>query len=441
MRLAPRRAGAVVAAVTLVALGGSTMASAAVPGADDGRWYYEATSMAEIHQRTTGEGITVALVDGRVNSDVSELAGADIHPHEPSYCAETTGGDPYPGTSTEPDARHATSMATLLVGRDAGLDGQPGIPGVAPGITLNTYASYLEGLPCETPRGDGDLSDDTVRDAITDGADIIVVPGTQYMSATVVAEAQRAGVIVVGAAGNDGGAITGMPAVFNGVVATGTLTPDQTLDPGSTSGDRLGVVAPGSRFRALTPTWDGYETASGSSNAAAYTAGVLALLWSLYPEATDGQILQALVRTTDGEVKDTWTHDPAWGYGVVNARVLMTVDPTTFPDVNPFVDDDPNADPTADEILGTAETTAPATDDETGGTPDLAGAPGDASGTGATPPATTGPGIGVVLGAAAGVVALGAVVALVLARRRREQAVAVSDQHDAPPTDTRGNHG
>lgn len=441
MRLAPRRAGAVVAAVTLVALGGSTPASAAVPGVDDGRWYYEATSMAEIHQRTTGEGITVALVDGRVNTEVADLVGADIRPHEPSYCADAAGGDPYPGTSTGPDAGHATSMATVLVGRDAGLDGQPGIPGIAPGITLRTYASNLDGLPCHTPRGDQISSDDTVRDAIADGADIIFVPGTQEMSQEVVAAAQRAGVIVVGAAGNDGGVLTGMPAVFNGVVSTGTLTPDQTLDPGSVEGPRLSVVAPGTGFRALAPTWDSYGTTTGSSNAAAYTAGVLALLWSLYPDATDGQILQALIRTTDGEVKDTWTHDPAWGYGVVNARVLMTVDPTTLPDVNPFIVDDPNVVPTAAEILGTAEATAPATDDRPSATAAPGDVDGDASGTGPTEAATTGPGIGVVLGAAAGVVVVGVAVATVLARRRRHPAVAASDHHDAPPTDTRGNHG
>ncbi|MBD3779961.1 MAG: S8 family serine peptidase [Micrococcales bacterium] len=441
MRLAPRRAGAVVAAVALVALGGSTTASAAVPGADDGRWYYEATSMAEIHQRTTGEGITVALVDGPVNVDVSDLAGADIRPHEPSYCAETPGGEPYPATSATPDARHATSMATVLVGSDAGLDGQPGIPGIAPGITLRTYASNFDSLPCKSPPGGSWLADDPIRDAVAEGADIIFVPGTQDMSASVIAEAQRAGVIVIGAAGNDGTFVWGMPAALNGVVATGTLTADQTLDPGSPDGERLGVVAPGAQFRSLAPTWDSYGMSTGSSNSAAYTAGALALLWSLYPDATDGQILQALVRTTDGEVKDTWTHDPDWGYGVVNARVLMTVDPTTFPDVNPFVDDDPNAMPTAAEILGQADPTSPTTGDEPSATADPRDVPGDASGTRPVAPDTTAPGVGAILGAAAGVVALGAVVTLVLARRRRDPAVAVSDHHDAPPTDTRGNHG
>lgn len=422
-----------VAATTVVAAGGSALA--AVAGADDGRWYYEATGMADIHQSTTGDGITVAVLDGRVNSAVADLTGADVQPHEPSYCAAETGGQPYPATSTDADAQHATSIATMLVGTDAGLSGQPGIPGIAPGVTLRTYAVYVEGQPCETPAGQEDLADDAVRDALGDGADIILVPGTQQMSADVVAEAQRAGAIVVGSAGNDGTIVTGFPATLNGVVATGTITSDMTLDEGSVYGPRLGVVAPGAHIRALSPTWDSYGTTTGSSNAAAYTAGALALLWSLHPDATDGQILQALVRTTDGEVKDAWQHDPNWGYGIVNTRVLLTVDPTTFPDENPFVSDEPDLLPTVEQILGTS--------DDAG-----AGAEGEPADSATEEPAVapeqddpaSGSALPLILGAAALLVgAIGAVAFALLQRRRRTSHEI--DQHEAPPTYARGNHG
>lgn len=391
-------------------------AGAAVPGADDGRWYYEATGMADIHQSATGEGITVAVLDGRVNTAVADLAGADVQPHEPSYCAAETGAQPYPATSTGADAQHATSIATMLVGADAGLSGQPGIPGIAPGITLRTYAVHVEGQPCATPAGQEDLADDAVRDALADGADIILVPGTQQMSAGVVAEAERAGVILVGSAGNDGTIVTGFPATLNGVVATGTITSDMTLDDGSVYGPRLGVVAPGARIRALSPTWDSYGTTTGSSNAAAYTAGALALLWSLHPDATDGQVLQALVRTTDGEVKDTWQHDPNWGYGIVNTRVLLTVDPTTFPDENPFVSDEPDLLPTVGQILGTTEDADAGAEDE----------PSDTAGEHpATFPEQDDPGSGsaapLILGTGALVVAIGAVAAATIRMRARRR--------------------
>lgn len=429
-----RRTLAALAAVLLAALGAASPALAAVPGADDGRWYYEATSIADLHQQTTGKGITVAVLDGVVNTAVGDLAGADVQPHEPSYCAAEPGGEPYPATSTDPDARHTTSIATMLVGTDAGLGGQPGIPGIAPGITLRTYAVHSEERPCETPAGQADGSDDALRDALAQGADIVLVPGTQALSDDAVAEAQRAGVVVIGSAGNDGTIVTGYPATYNGVVATGTITSDLTLDEGSVYGPRLGVVAPGTRIRSLTPTWDGYELTTGSSNSAAYTAGALALLWSLHPDATDGQVLQALVRTTNGEVTDTWVHDPRWGYGIVNTRVLLTVDPTTYPDVNPFVADEPDLLPTAAEILGTAD------DEAADPEPGAAEGTGGAAGTPPSEPAS-GPALPLLLGVGGVVVVAGAVVGFLLTRRRRDAPDEDRTAHDAPPTYARGNHG
>lgn len=107
-------------------------AAAAVPGADDGRWFYEATGLAELHERTTGAGVTIAVLDEAVNLEVADLAGADVQPHEPSYCAAEEGGEAYPATSVEAVAKHTTSIATMIVGTDAGAGGAAGIPGWLP---------------------------------------------------------------------------------------------------------------------------------------------------------------------------------------------------------------------------------------------------------------------------------------------------------------------
>jgi hypothetical protein len=333
-------------------------AGAASPNADDGRWYYSATSLAELHERTTGEGITVAVLDGRVNTQVADLAGADVQPHEPSFCAAEPGGPAYPGTSTDADGKHATSMATMLVGQDVGSGGTAGIPGVAPGITLRTYAIIVEGLPCETPAGQENSQDDAFRAAIADGADIIAVPGANNFSSTVIVEALRAGAIIVAAGGNEG-FLGGLPATYNGVLSMGTVTPDVTLAEGNPGDELLGAVAPGANIRSLNGTYDGYVTTTGSSNATAYAAGALAMLWSLYPDVSANQILQAAVHTTDGQVKDTPAHDFGWGYGTVSPSALMSVDPSTYPDENPFLVDDADRSPTAAEVLSSADQAAP----------------------------------------------------------------------------------
>lgn len=385
----------------------------AAPGTDDGRWYYEATGLAELHQRTTGDGVTIAVLDGRVNTAAPDLVGADVQPHEPSYCAADEGGAAYPGTTSDADAKHATSIATMIAGTDAGVAGAEGIPGVAPGVTLRTYAVIVDGSPCATPQGQEPTQDDAIHDAIADGADIIAVPGSNNFSSTAVGDALRAGAIVVGAGGNDG-AISGMPATANGVVTVGTVASDVTLAEGSPSGSKLSVVAPGARIRALTATWDGYGTTTGSSNATAYTAGVLALLWSLYPDATAGQVLQALIHTTDGEVRETPAHDWEWGYGTVSARSLLSVDPTTYPDENPFLLDD-GRQPLVSEVLGTPDDAAsPDPQEEPGAAPADDG--GDAQTS--TPAESSFPTAAALTAAAVLVLVVGGLVLLITRRRR-----------------------
>lgn len=425
-----RRAVATACAVGAAIVLSPAAATAAVPGIEDGRWYYEATGLSELHQRTTGEGVTVAVLDGRVNTAVAELAGADVQPHEPSYCAAEEGGTAYPATTTEPDGEHATSIATMLVGQDAGIGGEPGIPGVAPGVTLRTYAIYVDGSPCETPADQESLQSDALLDAVADGADIIAVPGNNKFAASAVAEALRAGVIIVAAGGNDG-VLTAFPASYNGVLAVGTVTPDATLAEGSPYGDKLGAVAPGALIRELLPTWDSYARTTGSSNATAYTAGALALLWSLNPGATGNQIMQAMIHTTDGVVAEEPAHDPQWGYGTVNVRTLLSVDPASYPDENPFLRDD--GDPTKAEVLGTTAgdpSDPPAEEPQT--SEDVGTAqPEDAEASGLPTAALVG-------GLVALIVIAGVVVAIVISRRR----AARTDVHDAaPPTYARGNHG
>ncbi|WP_158374804.1 S8 family peptidase [Cellulosimicrobium cellulans] len=429
------RSLAAACALAAAAAASPAAAVAAVPGSDDGRWYYEATGLAEIHQRTTGEGVTVAVLDGRVNTAAPDLAGADVQPHEPAYCAPEVGGEPYAATTTDPDGRHATSMATMIAGTDAGTGGAEGIPGVAPGVTLRTYAIIVDGA-CQTPADQDWSQDDAMRDALAEGADIIAVPGSNNITSAAVADALRAGAIVIGAGGNDG-AISGMPAVANGVVTTGTVTSDATLAEGSPVGSKLSVVAPGAGIRALSGTWDAYQTTTGSSNATAYTAGVLALLWSLHPEASAGQLLQALVHTTDGEVRDTPAHDWEWGYGTVSVRTLLSVDPTSYPDENPFLLDD-GREPLVSDVLGTSG------DAPTAGPEDDASAPpvtdDSAAATDDTTDASPGfPVVPVVAGVIALVVVGGIVIAVVLGRRRHPRSG--TDPHDTPTNYSGGHHG
>lgn len=350
---------ATVLGVVLLATQAGPAEAAAADATDGGLWYLTATGVEELHQRTTGEGITIAVLDDPVNPDAPDLLGTSVQVKQPSYCATEKQGPAVPAPTSGPLSRHGTHMAAMLVGTGAGVDGEPGVRGIAPGATVISYTirSVSDSVSCLNPAGF--VSDDQAfRDAIADGADIINVSGgLSYLGEAAFAEAIRAGVIVVGAAGNVGGRVVVPPAVMNGAVAVGSVTADRVLDEGNPSGPEMGVVAPGSDIRCMDETFTFYGRCTGSSDAAVYTSGVLALLWSLHPDATANQVLQALVHTTDGELRDEPVHDDAWGYGTVNARLLVDADPLSYPDVSPFIRLGADAAPPADALMAPEEPT------------------------------------------------------------------------------------
>jgi hypothetical protein len=323
--------------------------SAAAADIQDGLWYYNDTGLAEVHQTVTGAGVRIALVDGLVNPAAADLVGTSLTVHEPSYCAEVDGGTAAPAADSSPRARHTTSMASLILGTGVGNGGEAGVKGVAPGASVTTFAARLEEGLCPTSE-ELPAYNAAFLDAVASGPDIIVVPGTTDVDPEDVVEAVRAGVVVVAAGGNHGGPVTGPPAGYNGVVATGTTTADGTTDPGSPVGDLLGVVAPGADTRSMDPTYSYYGTTTGSSNSAAFTAGALALAISAFPDATSNQILQALVRTTDGSEHEP-TRSGDRGFGTVDVRQMLASDPSRMPDENPFIFDTAWSEPQAEDFL------------------------------------------------------------------------------------------
>jgi hypothetical protein len=416
------------AAVVSLTLLAPTAASASTGDAsDDGLWYYSATGMDQLHQRSTGAGITIAVIDGPVNTGSPDLAGTSVEVREPTYCVGAD-GNPGAAATTGDYARHATHITSLLVGTGAGVGGEPGTRGIAPGAEVEVFALDAAGdlAPCSF----ADYSR-AFLDAVDSGADIINVSGTMALSHEEMLAALRAGTIVVGAAGNEGGAATGYPATFNGAVSVGTLGPDLQLAEGSpTSG--VAVVAPGGDIRGIAGDWQRYGKSTGSSDAAAFTSGALALAWSLYPDATANQILQSLIRNAGGTEHEPAIVGDAWGYGAVNVRQMLDSDPTGYPDVNPFIEDDADAVPSIsqiDEALGTSEpeaTPTPTAEPERDA-PDAADRPdAEAEESSSALP--------VVLGAVALLVVAGIVIAVVVARRRS------STQNPTDPTSTSGGH-
>ncbi|TDE88016.1 hypothetical protein EXU48_24170 [Occultella glacieicola] len=346
-----------VTALTATVTASVLVGLAALPAAADwdtslgGLWYYSETGVAQAHGTATGAGVTIALLDTPINVDVPTLVGTDIQTQPDHVCADN--GATFPGTSTGAEAEHGTSMAEILVGNGAEVDGFPGPQGVAPDATILSYVTSVDEQGCTG------LVDESIRAAVAAGADIISMSFSANFNdgnGEAVAEALRAGVVIVNSMPNEPPSELGWPASANGIVTVEAHDINGDLLDSPVASPLLTVVAPGVEIVRTgweNGAWNAQWLTSGTSEATAFTSGALALAKSAFPEATGNQLIQSLIRTTGGTAHEP-ARDDNTGYGLVSVPGLMATDPTTFEDVNPLVRDDPNAVPSIAQIEGTA---------------------------------------------------------------------------------------
>ena len=253
----------------------------AVPGLD----------VLPVWRRTRGAGVTVAVVDTGVDRASTDLA-PNLLPGRNVY----DGND-----DTSDGVGHGTVIASVI-GAPAG---NGGYVGIAPDARL---------LPVKVMGGSS--GQDWSDDALVHGIEYAVAQGAKVVNLSLgalnmpiagiekaLADAQRAGVLVVIAAGNDGVDLddpryTESP---NGYGLSNTLTvadftTRNTLAADSNYGARHVQIA--SIGDVLWGDYPGSATGGylgGSSAAAATVSGVAALLFAADPSATAAQVRRAII--------------------------------------------------------------------------------------------------------------------------------------------------
>ncbi|WP_162616327.1 S8/S53 family peptidase [Xylanimonas allomyrinae] len=412
--------------------------------------------MAEVNaQGADGHGVTVAVIDSGINPQVPMLADADLVVHEPSFCLNEADDAPAAAATTDLfGSWHGTNVVAHLVGNGQGYDGQSSVRGISPKARVRFYddsgyyspnpdGSYSAGILCNSVN-DVDAVAAAVVQAVDDGADIISIsqetntaPGD--LSAAF-AYAIHEGVIVVHGMSNDGVAVLRV----NGGVAVQAVGPD--LEPATPTArirdiahQRVVMAAGGQMLvqgDVTTGDWEPTEIADGSSVATPLVAGMLADVWSVYPDATANQLLQSLIRNTGSEDHELG-YDEIFGYGLASVgHMVRAGDPAQYPDQNPLIEPwsadregfEPS--PTAEEIAaGVRPSWAPAlAADPSGKTSDKAS--GDGSGgtqAGQAPAGAAGWGVGrwVLVGGlgVVGLVLVAGVVTVVVVLTRRGRTV------------------
>lgn len=238
---------------------------------------------------------TIALIDGPVATDHPDLSTTNIRPI------------PGPGgTCTQADSlacTHGTFVAGILSARRGS-----SAPSIAPGCTLMLRPIFVESVA-----GNGDMPSATPEElatAIIDcaeaGAQVINLSasllqpsatGERKLKEALDSCAKRDSVVIA-AAGNEatvgGSALTRHPWVIPVVACDLQGQPMAYSNFGNSIG-RRGLSAPGDGITSISAGGKA-PTFSGTSAAAPFVTGAIALLKSLFPNATGAGVKFALMR-------------------------------------------------------------------------------------------------------------------------------------------------
>eukprot|EP00587_Corethron_hystrix_P005191 CAMPEP_0113300232 /NCGR_PEP_ID=MMETSP0010_2-20120614/1950_1 /TAXON_ID=216773 ORGANISM="Corethron hystrix, Strain 308" /NCGR_SAMPLE_ID=MMETSP0010_2 /ASSEMBLY_ACC=CAM_ASM_000155 /LENGTH=489 /DNA_ID=CAMNT_0000153627 /DNA_START=271 /DNA_END=1737 /DNA_ORIENTATION=- /assembly_acc=CAM_ASM_000155 len=130
----------------------------------------------------------------------------------------------------------------------------------------------------------------------------------------VFAEAYKEGMLIVGSTGNSGSNRHNFPASYDSVISVGAVDEHMKLYPKSQKNSQVEFVAPGVNVLSTLPG-NRYGYDSGTSMAASYCTGAIALLWSHFPEMNAAGIRHALQMTAEDIALPG--RDNVSGYGII----------------------------------------------------------------------------------------------------------------------------
>ncbi len=272
------------------------------------QWGHESIKVDSAWLIETGDtGIKVAVIDNGVDYEHPDLKSA--FGSQKGYDFYENDNDPMP-TKVGLDNHHGTHCAGII---GATINNEIGIAGLA----------KIRILAVRVGEGSDLLADraaDGICWAADNGAKVINMSfGTDQPVAIIKTACNYAyakGCVLVAAAGNAGDSVVNYPAAYPKVIAVGALAEGDTLASFSNYGDSLELVAPGDYIISL-----GYDSSywymSGTSQAAPYVCGVIALMLSHNPNLSVETIRDILHE----EAVDLGVagYDKKYGYGKVHA--------------------------------------------------------------------------------------------------------------------------
>ncbi len=253
------------------------------------------------HELAQGRDVVVAVIDSAVDVKHPDLEGAVVG----SF-------DAVGGADKAPDF-HGTAIAGIIRARGV-------LEGVAPESVLLAVRAFQASRPGEMPQTSSWVLLKAIDWAVANKAKVLNLsfsgPRDPAVHQILQAAAQR-GVVAVAAAGNGGPkAAPAYPAAYPEVIAVTALDERDRLYQHANRGSYIFVAAPGVDI--LAPVEQGkHSYLSGTSFAAAYVSGIVALLLERDPGLAPGSIAELI--SNGSHDLGPKGRDDQFGAGLVNA--------------------------------------------------------------------------------------------------------------------------
>ena len=245
---------------------------------DPAQYIVEKLQLGAVHRISKGDHVLVALIDSKIDTEQPDIAGA-----------VTDEFDAGCGVDAAPDP-HGTGMAGAIASH-------LNLLGVAPGAKLIAICAF---------GGHGTPESSSVKIikgldyAIQHGAKIVNMSFAGPRDPAVAQELQIArekGLVLIGAAGNDG---PNSPPLYPGadpnVIAVTATDENDRVFRGANQGEYVALAAPGVDILVPAPH-SGVQFTTGTSVATAHVSGVAALLMAEQPTLSPEQIRSILTST------------------------------------------------------------------------------------------------------------------------------------------------
>ncbi|MFJ3220764.1 type VII secretion-associated serine protease mycosin [Kitasatospora sp. NPDC086801] len=293
-------------------------------------WSLQRLLLDELWQggRTTGVGVTVAVIDTGVDVQNPQLAGKVVEGGNLLVNRETK--EKIRGSSLEDPVGHGTKVAGIIAARRSD---RTGFVGLAPDATILSIRQ-------NDSDGNGDVSTlvQAINDAVKAKAKVINISqdvrgagaagfgGYQELKAAVQA-AEDSGVVVVASTGNDGKEGDTYPGAFPTVLAVGASDRNNERAPFSQYGSFVKVAAPGVDMLSTVPS-GGQCVDNGTSFSAPYVSGLAALLVGAHPNWKPAQVRAWIEQTAQRTQRDP---NQFIGWGVVDPVRAVAKAPESAP--------------------------------------------------------------------------------------------------------------